>query len=591
MFQKKKKEEEEEEEEEEEDIMLGDSTTSDGPSSGSYVPSDSVSNPLGVGSELVSDEGTPPRTMRSVKEEEEEEEEEEEKEDRLGGEKRKKSGGFGTKKKTGEEEVSPPGSDERRKEAKAKQRKGVVDKRGDNEGGVPNEKLEEKLMAQSKSGVSKASAKSVAYAAVVPEKTMETSEKTVTKASTKTASKGDPWSRLENKAFIGIRQEAFMECLDKHSNFVNANTIPHKVQDKAERTDALIARQNVKMKDRLKTMKKSIIQPYVLGTISLKELKDKLRFDSDKDVETFVEQFQLEFALKVSGDKTIEEAEEKDKAVRDRKYGKFYHPEEKDRKKAATKFLVDRKAERNAMNEGKNEEPDIFWFKIPALKGEDNRDRFFEDIIKKGYGDVKRGVDDSRETKEVCFKLVKSECKREGGMAQVFCKAKTAQTRYAIKEVNGKDEEGKEIKETIETLDEARREAKEKCIRYVWEFYKAAGYDFEKAKYNLNVAWQMEKGDPTFDVERIPNEALNNMFLYKNTMMNVCKNEESEELKMQVFTSAAEAFKLSSADAFEYGDTAGGVDETNEYLACRDDVEAGIKGLKSRNLPISERGA
>lgn len=176
-------------------------------------------------------------------------------------------------------------------------------------------------------------------------------------------------------------------------------------------------------------------------------------------------------------------------------------------------------------------------------------------------------------------------------MAQVFCKAKTAQTRYAIKEVNGKDEEGKEIKQTIETLDKARREAKEKCIRYVWEFYKAAGYDFVKAKYNLNVAWQMEKGDPTFDVERIPNEALNNMFLYKNTIMNVCKDEESEELKMQVFTSAAEAFKLSSADAFEYGDTGGGVDETNEYLACRDDVEAGIKGLKSRNLPISERGA
>jgi len=174
---------------------------------------------------------------------------------------------------------------------------------------------------------------------------------------------------------------------------------------------------------------------------------------------------------------------------------------------------------------------------------------------------------------------------------KVFREAKKAQARYTKKEVNEKDEEGKEIEETIETLDEARRVKKEECIRFVWKFYEAASYDFEKAKHNLDVAWEMEKGDPKFNVERIPNEALNNMFLYKNTMMNVCKNEESEELKMQVFTSAAEAFKLSSADAFEYGDTAGGVDETNEYLACRDDVEAGIKGLKSRNLPISERGA
>jgi len=55
--EKKEENEEEEEEEEEEVITLGDSTTSDGPSSESYVPSDSVSNPLGD-SELVRDKGT-----------------------------------------------------------------------------------------------------------------------------------------------------------------------------------------------------------------------------------------------------------------------------------------------------------------------------------------------------------------------------------------------------------------------------------------------------------------------------------------------------------------------------------------------------
>ena len=160
----KKEENEEEEEEEEEVITLGDSTTSDGPSSESYVPSDSVSNPLGD-SELVRDKGkgTSSWKMRSMKEEEEEEEEEE---------KRKKKGVTGGEKRV----MSSPGSaDKKRAEHAKKQKEGGDDDDNDDdddddsEGDAPTKDLRME-MARAKSDVSKTPLKSVASARAVAPK-------------------------------------------------------------------------------------------------------------------------------------------------------------------------------------------------------------------------------------------------------------------------------------------------------------------------------------------------------------------------------------------------------------------------------------
>jgi len=159
----KKEENEEEEEEEEEVITLGDSTTSDGPSSESYVPSDSVSNPLGD-SELVRDKGkgTSSWKMRSMKEEEEEEEEE----------KRKKKGVTGGEKRV----MSSPGSaDKKRAEHAKKQKEGGDDDDNDDdddddsEGDAPTKDLRME-MARAKSDVSKTPLKSVASARAVAPK-------------------------------------------------------------------------------------------------------------------------------------------------------------------------------------------------------------------------------------------------------------------------------------------------------------------------------------------------------------------------------------------------------------------------------------
>ena len=155
-------EEEEEEEKEEEVIMLGDSTTSDGQSSESYVPSDSVSNPLGD-SELVRDKGTLSWKMRSMKEEEEEEEEE----------KRKKKGLTGGEKRV----MSSPGSaDKKRAEHAKKQKEGGGDDDNDDddddddsEGDAPTKDLRME-MARANSDVSKTPLKSVASARAVAPK-------------------------------------------------------------------------------------------------------------------------------------------------------------------------------------------------------------------------------------------------------------------------------------------------------------------------------------------------------------------------------------------------------------------------------------
>ena len=160
---KEENEEEEEEEEEEEVIMLGDSTTSDGPSSESYVPSDSVSNPLGD-SELVRDKGkgTSSWKMRSMKEEEEEEEEE----------KRKKKGVTGGEKRV---MLSPGSADKKRAEHAKKQKEGGDDDDNDDdddddsEGDAPTKDLRME-MARAKSDVSKTPLKSVASARAVAPK-------------------------------------------------------------------------------------------------------------------------------------------------------------------------------------------------------------------------------------------------------------------------------------------------------------------------------------------------------------------------------------------------------------------------------------
>ena len=141
--------------------MLGDSTTSDGQSSESYVPSDSVSNPLGD-SELVRDKGTSSWKMRSMKEEEEEEEEE----------KRKKKGVTGGEKRV---MLSPGSADKKRAEHAKKQKEGGDDDDNDDdddddsEGDAPTKDLRME-MARAKSDVSKTPSKSVASARAVAPK-------------------------------------------------------------------------------------------------------------------------------------------------------------------------------------------------------------------------------------------------------------------------------------------------------------------------------------------------------------------------------------------------------------------------------------
>jgi len=573
------------------------STTSDDPKR----TDDSASSPLG--GQNVDSVKTPFATMGHRKEEEDAKKKPVE-EEKKGGEKRKK-GGVVPKTKTSAEEMvmSSPDSAEKKRAERGKKAKGDDD---DSDFEMTEKKLG---VAGSKSGVSKTPARRAALA-VEPKKTKKAPAKKVMNTSTKAPTKGDLWTGPETKALIAIREEVLIECV-VDSNFLNEN-IPSRVQKKAMNEPALRARTSNQrgMQDRLKTLRNTIIIPYVLGEIDKKKMKDKLEFESDEDVETFVVQFQLEFALDVFQNKTIDDAEKEDYLVSARKYGPF--GQKGNRREDAIAFLLDRKAildstrkaELTTTNEGKKEESDILWYEeIPAKKGKDKRDRFFKDIIGRTYeGAVKftpkfhQMNENFNKWSSKCLSLAELECKREG-MVKVFREAKKAQARYTKKEVNEKDEEGKEIEETIETLDEARRVKKEECIRFVWKFYEAASYDFEKAKHNLDVAWEMEKGDPKFDANKIPKEALNKVRLYQEIMVNVCKDEEGEkgeELKNQVFELIVKLFNR-TVDVFEYEtrkemNAIVEENETYENIINRDDVKAGLARLRERKLTMSRRG-
>jgi|TARA_B110000305_G_C19422991_1_gene631957 hypothetical protein len=373
------------------------STTSDDPKR----TEDSASSPSG--GQNVDSVKTPSATMGLRKEEEDTNKKPVE-EEKKGGGKRKK-GGVGAKTKTREELVVVSSSDSAEKKGAERGKKAKADDSGYNDDDVHDDgdiKIFIPKMnlgvARSKSGVSKTPARRVALA-VEPKKTKKAPAKKApakkaTKTSTKASKKNVPWSGPETKALMDVRLEVLTDCL-VDSNFV-ANRIQNRVDSKAARKKALEARYTNEfgMKDGYRAMKKDIIIPYVLGEIELQELKDKLEFESDEDVATFVEQIQLEFALNVLQCDIVDDAGEVEKdKVSARKYGKFNHRKEKDRKKAATEFLVDRKAELAASNEGEKEESDISWFKsIPAKKGKDKRDRFFKDIIGQDYGDAKRGT-------------------------------------------------------------------------------------------------------------------------------------------------------------------------------------------------------
>jgi len=566
------------------------STTSDDPKR----TDDSASSPLG--GQNVDSVKTPFATMGHRKEEEDAKKKPVE-EEKKGGEKRKK-GGVVPKTKTSAEEMvmSSPDSAEKKRAERGKKAKGDDDDDDDDDDVDDDSDFkmvfsEKKAgMAGSKSGVSKAPAKTAVSAAVVAQKkTMKEPVIMTQKASIKTPSKGTVWIGKETKALIDIRFEVLTMCDSNcNSEQIRTSVLKKALKNKVLRGRA--ASNSYALSNRWESVKGTSMKPYVLGTITIQELKNKLGFERDEDVEAFVRLFQLEFALKVTN---FKKAGREEDAVKARKYGEFNHREEKDRKKAATNFLVDRKAELAASNEGKKEESGILWYEtIPA--------RSVEQIIKHVYVVAEDTVEFEKKLTLWschCSALAELECEREEGMVKVFREANKAQTEYVEEEKAV--ENGNKMVDNLEKLDEARRNAKEISILYIWQFYMAASCDFMKAKHNLDVAWEMEKEDPKFDADNIPKEALKDMLLYK-CMIETCRDEEDDELKISLFTSAnldevtAAAVKNFNYMEQKYGELKESnpsveVNELEECINSLENIKSGIERLKERNLPKRDR--